>query len=122
MLFTLNYPFNNNSNSNSSKVHIVNNEYRKHPYNRTNKKPTTTTKIIARYNKPRILKILKIRNGQPWMNHSIKQLIRKRQRLYRDKNAPNIRLWPRKSTEKSTSGKKFTIDESFKLKSLDGGL
>ena len=31
------------------------------------------------------LKVLKIRNDQPWMNHSIKQLIRKRQRLSRDK-------------------------------------
>ena len=47
----LNETFSSNK-QNQSSSYKVNNEYRNHPYNRTNKKPTTTTTIIARYDKP----------------------------------------------------------------------
>ena len=43
----MNETFSSNK-QNQSSSYKVNNEYRNHPYNRTNKKPTTTTTIIAR--------------------------------------------------------------------------
>ena len=66
------------------------------------------------------LKVLKIRNDQPWMNHSIKQLIRKRQRLFREKKRSEYTSMAKKVNTEIHKQKRVYYRRKFPAKNPSG--